>query len=282
MRRRGNAAARSMPRFVSLAGFGRHPQTVWLRRALFQVHLWVGLALGLYIFVISLSGGLIVFRRELDRTFCPGPLLVSPSGRRFRAACEPAWVSWIAEFHDHLGGGRTGLLINGLGAIAVTVMCLTGAILWWPGRARWRRSLTLRRGVNARQFTWDLHGVLGFWLLGLILMWSVTGIYFAFPDLFSVFTDDAIAWAVRLHFGRAYGSGVEALWVILGLVPCGLFITGALMWWNRVMRHPRPTGAPRRPRPAEALGLDHQRQGHLEFDRAQHRDQKQAIDNCDV
>lgn len=206
-----------------LAGFGRHPQSVWLRRILFQVHLWVGLGVGLYVFIVSLSGSLIVFRRELDRALCPG-------------TCEPAFISWMAEFHDHLGVGRTGLLLNGLGAVAVAILCVSGAVVWWPGKTRWRRSLTLHRGVGARRCLHDLHNVLGFWLLLLILMWAVTGIYFAFPESFDVLGDDAIAWLVRLHFGRAYGVPVEALWVALGLAPCALFVTGALMWWNRVVR----------------------------------------------
>jgi uncharacterized iron-regulated membrane protein len=236
----------------ALSAFGRHPQSVWLRRALFQVHLWLGLAVGLYIFIVSLSGSLIVFRRELDRTLCPPSVFVATDGRRFTVLCEPAFISWMAEFHDHLGAGRTGLLVNGLGAIAITIMCLTGAVIWWPGRTRWRRSLTLHRGVDSRRFIWDLHNVLGFWLLLLILMWSLTGIYFAFPNPFSVLGDDAIAWLVRLHFGRTFGSSIEALWVVLGLAPCGLVITGALMWWNRVLR-PRMAG---HSRPIETQNLD--------------------------
>ena len=40
----------------------RHPKTVWLRRAVFQVHLWSGLGIGLYIVVISLSGSVLVYR----------------------------------------------------------------------------------------------------------------------------------------------------------------------------------------------------------------------------
>ena len=208
---------------------------MWLRRLLFQVHLWLGLAIGLYIFIISLSGSLIVFRREMDRLLCPPIRVVTPSGRHILALCEPPFISWIAEFHDHLGGGRTGLLVNGVGAMAIVMMCLTGAIIWWPGKARWRGSLTLHRGVTVRRFLWDLHSVLGFWMLLLILMWAVTGIYFAFPNPFdALFTDDTIAGLVRLHFGRAYGPWVEALWVILGLAPCALFITGTLVWWNRV------------------------------------------------
>ncbi len=220
----------------ALADFAKHPHSLWLRRALFQVHLWLGIASGLYILIISVSGSLIVFRRELDRALCPGTVITTPSGHTLRTVCEPAFVSWMAEFHDHLGLGRTGLLVNGLGAIAVTLMCLTGAILWWPGRTRWRRSLVLRRDVSAQRFIWDLHGVLGFWLWLLVLMWALTGIYFAFPGAFDAVGDDAIAALVRLHFGRAYGPLVESLWVLLGLVPGGLFITGLLMWWQRVVR----------------------------------------------
>jgi uncharacterized iron-regulated membrane protein len=150
--------------------------------------------------------------------------------------CEPAFVSWLAEFHDHLGAGRAGLLINGIGAVVVIVMCVSGALLWWPGRSRWRRSLTLHRGVDARRFIWDLHSVLGFWLLLMISLWALTGVYFAFPAPFDALGDDATEWLARLHFGRTFGLALEALWVMLGLVPCALVITGTLMWWNRVWR----------------------------------------------
>jgi uncharacterized iron-regulated membrane protein len=47
----------------------RQPQTVWLRRALFQIHLWVGLGLGLYLVMLSLTGSALVYRNELDAAF---------------------------------------------------------------------------------------------------------------------------------------------------------------------------------------------------------------------
>ena len=47
----------------------RQPQTVWLRRALFQIHLWIGLALGLYLVMLSLTGSALVYRNELDAYF---------------------------------------------------------------------------------------------------------------------------------------------------------------------------------------------------------------------
>jgi uncharacterized iron-regulated membrane protein len=128
--------------------------------------------------------------------------------------------------------------VNGFGAIAVALMCITGAVIWWPGRSSWWRRMSLRRGVSGLRFIFDLHNLLGFWLFLLVALWAITGIYFAFPDLFSSVSDDVVATLVRLHFGRAYGVPVKVLYVILGLVPCALFITGALMWWNRVIRTP--------------------------------------------
>ncbi|WP_162179998.1 PepSY-associated TM helix domain-containing protein [Bryobacter aggregatus] len=42
------------------------PQQVWLRKAMFQVHLWLGIAVALYIFLIGLSGSILVFREEIQ------------------------------------------------------------------------------------------------------------------------------------------------------------------------------------------------------------------------
>ena len=39
----------------------RQPQRVWLRRAAFQIHLWVGLFIGLYVVVLSLTGSALDF-----------------------------------------------------------------------------------------------------------------------------------------------------------------------------------------------------------------------------
>lgn len=211
----------------------------WIRRALFQVHLWTGLAIGLYVLAICLSGSVIVFRREISRALCD--------------RCEPPFVTWLANFHGDLLAGRVGLMWNGIGAMAVTAMCITGAVLWWPGRrGSWVRSITVQRGSTGRRFLRELHNTLGFWAFLLIVLWAVTGMYFAFPDVVnaltewlqdgdaetpaSVFVQDAVAELSRLHFGRAYGLFVKILWAILGLVPCVLLITGALMWWNRVIR----------------------------------------------
>jgi uncharacterized iron-regulated membrane protein len=42
-----------------------HPRKLWLRRALFQIHLWIGVLLALYVIVIGLSGSILVFEDEI-------------------------------------------------------------------------------------------------------------------------------------------------------------------------------------------------------------------------
>jgi uncharacterized iron-regulated membrane protein len=43
-----------------------------LRKFMFQVHLWTGLAVGLYVVAICLSGSVLVFRQEFYQYFRPG------------------------------------------------------------------------------------------------------------------------------------------------------------------------------------------------------------------
>ena len=59
----------------------QRPQSLWVRKAFFQIHLWVGIGVGLYVLVISISGSAIVYRRELDRRGSHRTVVVANSGR---------------------------------------------------------------------------------------------------------------------------------------------------------------------------------------------------------
>lgn len=52
-------------------GFARDPRNIWWRKALFQIHLWAGLTVGLYFVLIGLSGSLVVYKKELERAMIP-------------------------------------------------------------------------------------------------------------------------------------------------------------------------------------------------------------------
>src|SRR5579872_4773125 len=60
----------------------RHPQGVRLRKALFQVHLWSGLLLAVYVLVMSLTGTVLIYRRELAKAFSTQPHIVAGPGPR--------------------------------------------------------------------------------------------------------------------------------------------------------------------------------------------------------
>lgn len=314
------------------------PQSVWLRKALFQVHLWVGIGLGIYVLLISVSGSAIVFRNEISKAFGSTPKTVSISGPRLsrtdlkeaaRRAYPQYSVSYIWEskqpneatevwltrdgktkmrlfdpytgrdlgesvpliiqtltfmidLHVNLLSGRTGRTVNGVGAILTTLLVLTGAIIWWPGIQNWQNSLIVRRESNWKRLNWNLHSVVGIWTLAFVLIWGVTGIFVVFPTPFekavNFFSplqfyrldgaappaakvnpppsaspafplkgirrlppieqslgDKVLRWLYYLHFGNFAGSGVKTIWVIFGLAPVFLFVTGLLMWWNRVL-----------------------------------------------
>jgi uncharacterized iron-regulated membrane protein len=47
------------------------PQTSWLRKLLFQLHLWLGISLGLYVLLISLSGSALLLKSPFYTLFEP-------------------------------------------------------------------------------------------------------------------------------------------------------------------------------------------------------------------
>src|SRR5207253_8932205 len=60
----------------------RRPQGVWARRALFQIHLWSGLGVGIYLVLISVTGSFLVYRIELHKMFSRPPMTVAVTGER--------------------------------------------------------------------------------------------------------------------------------------------------------------------------------------------------------
>jgi uncharacterized iron-regulated membrane protein len=200
------------------------------------------------------------------------------------------FLAWLANLHINLLAGNTGRIVNGVGAIFVVALSITGALLWWPGIRGWRRALLIRHSSNWKRLNWELHSVIGLWMLPLLLMFGIVGIYAGFPKPFQVFVnkiapldvyrlqpeaslapdarfvnvatpprftrpklstgDKIIRWFSYLHFGNFGGWLSKAIWVVLRLAPAFLFITGLLMWWSRVL-----WPAIRRPSRAPTAGI---------------------------
>jgi len=269
---RGDLDGADAARWTAWQRWVRKPQRVWLRRAIFQVHLWSGIGLGLYVFFISVTGSVLVYRNELYVAATPEIVTASDSAAQAEANVPLSiWlVDKLLELHDDLLSGPTGRKVNGFGAIAVLLICLTGPVIWWPGIARWREHLRLHRRVGWKRFTWELHGVLGFWSVAFLLVLAASGLYLCFPEYFGAaadwlepptdknpgtrFVDYALYWLAYLHFGRINGIGIpchgpglcdqatKAVWASVGAIPALMFVTGVIMWWNRVVRRWRRRG----------------------------------------
>lgn len=363
--------------------FLHRPQSVFLRRALFQIHLWVGIAAGLYVLVVCVTGSALMFRIDLQRAEYPhlftpssaGPVaeplaimnsvsaafpdgqlsgieapttvrptylayvsqgssfltvLVDPVTTRVLGVLpDRSWVRTLQDLHFDLLAGRTGRLVNGVGALLLLVMCITGSVIWWPGLAQWRRGFTVDFRRSWKRVNWDLHSALGVWTLALTAMWAITGANFTFgrqiramvnwasplsvvstpqsnpagthaeaptwgaliekarqivpgqhvarvvvpysasASFLVMFSDESptpvgsatltsvyfdrytgavlhdpapgrrgagdvvMAWMSPLHVGNFGGTGVRVAWLVLGLAPPMLFVTGFIMWWGR-------------------------------------------------
>lgn len=220
---------------AKLNTFVHHPQRLWARRVLFQIHLWAGILLSLYLAVIGITGSLLVFEDEFTAMLMPHPAAASaasrppdlaamvvtaersvPSGRAIfisfpeaRQLCyrvwlkdraghqaiavlDPTtgallarqgrtWIEWVHDLHIYLLLGPSGLIVNGVGAAALLLLAATGLILWWPGLARWSRALKVRVSGSWRRINFDLHSAIGFWTLGIVFWWAVSGVYFVWP-----------------------------------------------------------------------------------------------------
>lgn len=368
------------------------PRSTRLRRVLFQVHLWVGVGVAVYVVLIGVTGASLVFRDEMEHAMAPplvdpetafGPpaelvsvaermrkaypdrvlvSIVNPvppehptirgflrkgdsylavsahpvTGELLGAEAEGGFLAWLQDLHFNLLSGTTGRIVNGVGALCLVAMSLTGIVIWWPGRRHWRRAMTVDFSRQWKRLNWDLHSATGFWTLALLAMWGVSGAYFAWPaeiralvnwfspvslaqapppdvsrkgkqpppdmralvqeaqrrspgavplsisfpaserghlrvflarekplsyetadyHYFDPFTgrhvavwrrglnqtagDLVMSWIGPLHFGTfggrgAVGIAVKVAWVLLGLAPPLLAVSGLLMYWNRVL-----------------------------------------------
>jgi len=305
-------------------GFWKQPQKTWLRRAMFQIHLWTGVAVGLYIIFISVTGSIVVFRRDLQltklgnipaadadihivmteeqlrasilklypgwdiarmvipkRKLTPAEAVLTLNGDKFQERFNKytgadmglvrPWsiraMEWTTDLHDNLLAGERGRKINALFGALTCLLCLTGLVIWWRGSKAWYKGLYFNPTHGWKRINFDLHAALGLWSIWLLFIWGLTGVYFAYPEPFNAMVDyfepgfvrgrtgDAvIAWFVRMHFGRYGGMGVRLTYVVIGLTPAVMFITGAYMWWNRVLRRwVADVRAPRPDRPAPAF-----------------------------
>jgi uncharacterized iron-regulated membrane protein len=120
-----------------------------------------------------------------------------PRGPNYQALIDPvslqvldlhlgarsAFMGWVHDFHGSLLiGGREGRSVIGWMGVGMLALGLSGIVLWWPRRNRWRDAYGVKKGARGWLFHRQLHGTTGItaWLLFIVLSFSGTAI--AFPQ----------------------------------------------------------------------------------------------------
>ncbi|WP_262504873.1 sulfite reductase flavoprotein subunit alpha [Saccharicrinis fermentans] len=90
--------------------------------------------------------------------------------------------SLILSLHKNLLINNIGKTIVGISILIFVFMLLSGWILWFPKRWKGlRRALTIKRKEGNSRFILDLHNVLGFYFIPVMLWISILGLYISFP-----------------------------------------------------------------------------------------------------
>ncbi|MDQ6530494.1 PepSY-associated TM helix domain-containing protein [Flavobacterium sp. LHD-85] len=217
-----------------------------LKKKIGLLHLWLGLASGIIIFIAAITGSLLVFEKEIDGTLNPDYYNVSEIGTekksldycvgilqkeygvqeitRISTFSDPSrtiqifgkdadkkvylfsvnpysgkvqastlqksrFFAVVLEIHRQLLMGETGGIIMGTSCLIFVFMLISGLVLWWPKKVKnLKQRLKIKWNASFKRVVWDLHSTVGFYSFFILLIISLTGLFFAF----SWFQDGAL------------------------------------------------------------------------------------------
>ncbi len=133
-------------------------------------------------------------------------LLPELKGREF--------FQFVQKLHRTLTLGPQGKLITGSCALMLIFFVLSGLYLRWPKKHSIRQWLAVKPQLKGRNFLWDLHAVVGTWVIVFYLMLAITGLYWSFDwwrnGMYAVLgVEREPAKEMRVESGKA-GSNPQA------------------------------------------------------------------------
>ena len=113
-------------------------------------------------------------RRGLNMMINPytAEMLPEIKGREFFA--------FIQQLHRNLTVGPVGKQITGACALMLIFFVLSGLYLRWPKRHTWKQWFAVKPQLKGRNFIWDLHAVVGTWVIIFYLIFALTGLYWSY------------------------------------------------------------------------------------------------------
>jgi len=86
----------------------------------------------------------------------------------------------IQQIHRNLTAGEFGKQITGACALMLIYFVLSGLYLRWPKKHSARQWLAVKPKLKGRNFIWDLHAVVGTWVIVFYLLFAFTGLYWSY------------------------------------------------------------------------------------------------------
>ena len=225
-----------------------------MRKLFAKIHLWISLPLGILFSVICLTGAILVFENETLQLLNPSADVMS-MGKHAPERKELMGYDffhstlrihrWLLDAPAKKGERTVGKEIVGYSTLAMTIVLMSGIIIWWPrNRKVLKNRLSVTCSKGSKRFWYDSHVSIGFYatLLLLImcltgLVWSFTGWREAFWNLFDFIPPEGRKrFLYTLHTGSWGGLPSKIIYFLAALTGAVLPLTGYYLWWNKKKR----------------------------------------------
>ena len=90
------------------------------------------------------------------------------------------FFAFIQQLHRNLTVGPVGKQITGACTLMLIFFVLSGLYLRWPKKHTWRQWFAVKPKLRGRNFIWDLHAVVGTWVIIFYLIFAMTGLYWSY------------------------------------------------------------------------------------------------------
>lgn len=147
-----------------------------MRKFFLKFHRWLALPLGVFIMILCFSGLVLLIGGEIAAAFDLDPKQVP-----FLVAVKQLhrWLFMVPD--PPRGGISLGRIITSVSAMCMTLILLSGVVLWWPKNKKMLENrLTINTNKGFRRFVHDAHASLGIYVVVFLLLISLTGPVFSY------------------------------------------------------------------------------------------------------
>lgn len=231
-----------------------------MRKFCLKLHRYLAIPFGVFIAILCFTGSVMVFQDEIANHILgveyshDVPFFMAVRNLHRFLLMAPAQES----------GMTVGRVIMAAAAIAMTLILLSGLVLWWPRNTKMLRNrLTLHLHQGWRRFVYDSHVVLGFYALIFLLLMSLSGPTFSLKSyrkaaLTMVGKQDqpvneklinhnprhidfnhhagvnpAQFFLMGIHTGRWGGLITRIIYFLAAIIGGFLPISGYYLWWKK-------------------------------------------------